>query len=161
MKLGFVVVPFLSVALAYVATANAPKPRAVAGSYAIIIDSRGGEQPLIGGYGHMTSRALYVLNFALRQNMEKVTFVRKAPEKVKPYDAVIIVQPAGEGSVMQDSRTTGFLTISYVVQKCNEPDQRGMLTYDAGNGSLGGFREMLKKAASTPVPNDVLVAVPQ
>lgn len=161
MKLGFVVVPFLSVALAYGATATPPKPRAVAGSYAVVIDNRGGEVPLVGGYGHTTGRALYVLNSALQQNMEKVTFVRKAPAKVKPYDAVIIVQPAGEGTVMQDSPNTGQLMISYTIQKCNAPDQRGMLTYDTGNGSLGGFREMLKKAASTPVPNDVLVAVPQ
>jgi len=133
MRLSSVVVPFISVALVCSSITAAQVAKAP-GKYAVIIDNP-------HGIGRGTSKALYVLNDSLRQNFESVTFVRKQPAKVKPYDAVIIVTPQSE------------TTLSYVIQKCNEPDQRGMLVYDLGLGTLGGFRELVKAAAVTPAPS--------
>jgi hypothetical protein len=152
MRLSSVVVPFISVALVCSSMSAAQVAKAP-GKYAVIIDSHLAMQPLTGGFGRGTSKALYVLNESLRHNLESVTYVRKQPAKVKPYDAVIIVTPQGESTITQDSNATGHVTLSYVIQKCNAPDQRGMLTYDLGLGTLGGLREFVKAAAVTPAPS--------
>ncbi|MEA2571819.1 MAG: hypothetical protein QOI24_3820 [Acidobacteriota bacterium] len=152
MRLSSVVVPFISVALVC-SSMSAAQVAKTPGKYAVIIDSHLATQPLTGGFGRGTSKALYVLNESLRHNFESVTFVRKQPAKVKPYDAVIIITPQGESTITQDSNSTGHITLSYVIQKCNAPDQRGMLTYDLGLGTLGGLRELVKAAAATPVPS--------
>jgi len=152
MKLGLVVVPFLSVALAYAAT-PAPKHVAARGSYAVYIDNRlTASSSLTGGSGAGTSRALYALNTSLRRNLESVTYVRKAPAKVKPYDAVIILTPQGEATIARDTPMTGQVLVDYVIQKCNEPDQRGMITYDVAHDVLGGLPVLIKRAAATPAP---------
>jgi hypothetical protein len=152
MRLISVVVPFISVALVC-SSASAAQATKAPGKYAIVVDSHLAMQPLTGGFGRGTSKALYVLNESLRHNLETVTYVRKQPAKVKPYDAVIIVTPQGDAGVPQDnSNSTGYVTLSYVIQKCNAPDQRGQLTYDLGLGTLAGVRELLKAAAATPAP---------
>ena len=153
MRLSPVVVPFISVALVC-SSVSAATVAKVPGKYAIVIDSHLAMQPLTGGFGRGTSKALYVLNESLRHNLETVTYVRKQPAKVKPYDAVIIVTPQVEATDARDSNATAAsITLSYVIQKCNAPDQRGQLIYDSALGSLAGFRELVKAAAVTPAPS--------
>ena len=160
MRLGFVVIPFLSVAIATAAT-PAPKHVAAPGSYAVYIDNRVTGVQLTGGFGARTSQALYVLHENLRRNLENVTYVRKPPAKVKPYDAVIILTPQGELAASSDTSATGQVLFDYVIQKCDAPDQRGMVVYDVGHNKLGGLLDLIRRAATTPVPNVVSVGAPQ
>lgn len=148
MRLSRVVVPFIALALAC-ATSPAPKPKhaRVPGSYAIVIDSRASEQPLIGGSGAASSHALYALHQVLQNTFEKITFLRKAPKKVKPYEAVIIVTPPGESTI------AGIVPLSWTVQKCDAADQRGMLTYDVNLNSFGGLRQLVRDAAPMQFPS--------